>query len=120
MTNHTILVITLTMLLGHDFIGAANAQVPPSYVMIETYDRVLEAAANGDVTAIRSLAREGADLNVRDPRGRTPLMIAAHLRHYDAVRTLFEVGADINLQDKDRYDVITIAAVADDPEMIRR
>jgi ankyrin repeat protein len=49
-----------------------------------------------------------------------PLMIAAHLRHYDAVRTLFEVGADINLQDKDRYDVITIAAVADDPEMIRR
>jgi ankyrin repeat protein len=119
MSNHTILVITLTMLLGHGFIGPANAQVPPSHVMIETYNGVLEAAAKGDVTGIRSLARAGADLNVRDPRGRTPLMVAAHLRHYDAVRALLEVGADINLQDKDRYDVITIAAVADDPEMIR-
>ena len=31
---------------------------------------------------------------------------------------MLAAGADINLLDKDRYDVITIAAVADDPKMV--
>ena len=100
---------------GH---GKSTAQVPPCYVMIETYDGLLKAAAQGNITAIRSLASNGANLNARDPRGRTPLMVAAHLQHHNAVRALIEAGADINALDKDRYDVITIAAVADDPEMI--
>lgn len=31
---------------------------------------------------------------------------------------MLAAGADINLLDKDRYDVITIPAVADDPKMV--
>lgn len=96
-----------------------SAQVPPSQVTIETYQGLLEAAASGDVATIDKLAAAGADLNMRDGRGRTPLMVAAHLREYDAVRALCRNGADINSFDNDRYYVITIAAVADDPEMIR-
>ncbi len=96
-----------------------SAQVPPSQVTIETYQGLLEAAASGDVATIDKLAAAGADLNMRDGRGRTPLMVAANLREYDAVRALCRNGADINSFDNDRYDVITIAAVADDPEMIR-
>ncbi|MBT5572295.1 MAG: ankyrin repeat domain-containing protein [Alphaproteobacteria bacterium] len=97
----------------------AHAQVPPSQVTIEIYKGPLKAAAAGDVAAIEKLAAAKVDLNMRDPSGRTPLMVAAHLQHYDAVRALLAAGADINALDKDRYDVITIAAVADDAEMIR-
>ena len=113
------MVFALVLLPAAGTTSAANAQVPPSHVMMETYKGVLKAAAAGDIGEIEKLAAAGADLNTRDPRGRTPLMVAAHLGHHDAARALIAAGADINMLDKDRYDVITIAAVADDPEMIR-
>lgn len=99
--------------------GAASGQVPPSEVTQANYQGLLKAAATGDTNKIEELATGCADLNQRDSRGRTPLMVAAHLRHHDAVRTLLAAGANINLLDDDSYDVITIAAVADDPEMVR-
>jgi hypothetical protein len=46
-------------------------------------------------------------------------MVAAHLRQYDAARALIAAGANVDAFDADRYDVITIAAVADDPQMLR-
>lgn len=113
------LAFVLALLPAHGVTSTARAQVPPSHVMMETYKGVLKAAAAGDIGEIERLAAAGADLNTRDPRGRTPLMVAAHLGHHDAIRALIAAGADINLLDKDRYDVITIAAVADDAEMIR-
>ena len=110
-------IIAVAVSIGISQPGAA--QVPPSKVTTEGYTDALKAAAAGDVAAITALASKGADLNLRNPRGLTPLMVAAHLRHYDAVRALLSAGADINAFDDDRYDVITIAAVADDAEMIR-
>lgn len=113
------LAFVLALLPAHGVTSTSLAQVPPSHVMMETYKGVLKAAAAGDIGEIERLAAAGADLNTRDPRGRTPLMVAAHLGYHDAARALIAAGADINLLDKDRYDVITIAAVADDAEMIR-
>ena len=113
------LAFVLALLPAHGVTSTSLAQVPPSHVMMETYKGVLKAAAAGDIGEIERLAAAGADLNTRDPRGRTPLMVAAHLGYHDAARALIAAGADINLLDKDHYDVITIAAVADDAEMIR-
>jgi ankyrin repeat protein len=95
------------------------AQVAPGQGEIETYDGLFRAAATGDVDAINRLVADGAKLNVRDSRRRTPLMVAAHLRQYDAARALIAAGANVDAFDADRYDVVTIAAVADDPEMLR-
>lgn len=97
----------------------AAAQVPPSAVELAQYDGLHAAAAAGDAARIKSLANGGADLDARDGRGRTPLMVAAHLSHDDAARALIAAGADVNALDRDRYDAITIAAVADDPDMVR-
>jgi len=95
-----------------------NAQVPPGQGEIAAYDGLFRAAATGDVDAIKRLAADGAKLNARDGRKRTPLMVAAHLRQYAAARALIAAGANVDAFDADRYDVITIAAVADDPEML--
>ena len=91
------------------------AQVAPGQGEIETCDGLFRAAATGDVDAIS----RGTKLNARDSRRRTPLMVAAHLRQYDAARALIAAGANVDAFDADRYDVITIAAVADDPKMLR-
>ena len=100
-------------------VSPSLAQVPPGQGEIEAYDGLFRAAADGDLAAIERLTAEGAKLNARDGRKRTPLMVAAHLNQYAAARALIAAGANVDAFDADRYDVITIAAVADDPEMLR-
>ena len=73
----------------------------------------------GDVPKIEKLAAAGANLNARDPHGRTPLHVATFARQRDAIRALVKAGADINLLENDRYDAVTIASVADDEETLR-
>ena len=50
---------------------------------------------------------------------RTPLHVAAYQKKYDAARALIRLGADPNKLETDRYDIITIAAVANDLPMLR-
>lgn len=95
--------------------GIANAQVPPTVGEIEGYRGFFAAAAKGDVTAIRKLAsKKNAKVDARDGKGRTPLIVAAFAGQRDAMRALVAAGANPNALDDDRYDMVTIAAVADD------
>jgi ankyrin repeat protein len=45
--------------------------------------------------------------------------VAAHFGRHDAARTLLRLGANPNALDYQRYDIITIAAVKNDLEMLR-
>ncbi|RYY68569.1 MAG: ankyrin repeat domain-containing protein, partial [Comamonadaceae bacterium] len=57
----------------------------------------------------------GADLEVRDARGRTAVHIATHARQRESLRLLAQAGASLDAFESDRYDAVTIASVADDP-----
>jgi ankyrin repeat protein len=92
--------------------------VPPSARDVVAYSGLHAAAAKGDAGEIARLTSSGADLNARDRHGRTPLMVAAHGRHLAAAKALIDAKADLNLLDSQAYDVITIAAVADDLPML--
>lgn len=98
--------------------AGAFAQTGPSPSELAAYQALHAAAASGDVAKIRQLAGS-ADLNSRDSNGRTPLMVAAFQRHHEAARALIAAGADLNLLDKDRYDLLTISGVIDDPVMVK-
>ena len=99
--------------------GVAAAQTPPTSVEVQGYTGLLAAAHKGDVTEITRLLAAKADPNVKDSWGRTPLQVAAYGSHYNAVRALKAGGGDIRAFDRQRYDVITIAAVKDDVQMLR-
>ncbi|MGI9334855.1 MAG: ankyrin repeat domain-containing protein [Gammaproteobacteria bacterium] len=96
----------------------AAAQTPPSSYDIESYEGLHRAAHNGDVDAVRKLAASGADLEARDAAGRTPLHVAAFASHDDVLRALAEAGADLNAFEHQAYDIVTIAAVGDDLELL--
>jgi uncharacterized protein len=98
---------------------SAHAQVTPSREEIQAYTGLFAAAARGDGKQITALIAAGARPDVRDAHGRTPLHVATYGRHTDAMRALVAAGADPNALENDRYDIVTIAAVADDPATLR-
>ena len=93
---------------------AAGAQVPPSAAEKSAYKGLHAAAARGDAQDIKRLVARGAKPDVRDDYDRTPLHVAAYGRHHEAMRALVAAGAAPNALERDRYDIVTIAAVAND------
>jgi hypothetical protein len=93
----------------------AAAQVPPSAGEAAAYTGLHAAAWRGNTAAISRLAQENkAALEARDGNGRTPLHVATFAKRGDVVRALIKAGANHAAFDHDRYDAVTIAAVADD------
>ena len=62
-------------------------------------ERLLAAAASGDVATISAALDGGADIDARDDRGRTALLVATIARQTEAVRRLLEAEPDVDLQD---------------------
>ena len=83
------------------------------------YSGLLAAAHSGNVTQIEGLIASGADVNRRDAHGRTALHIATFARKPDAVRALIKGEAKTGLLENDKYDAVTVAAVADDEATLR-
>ncbi len=97
--------------------AGAMAQTAPSAAEAARYTGVLAAAQRGDLAALDRLAP--ADLQVRDGQGRTALHVATFARQHAVIRRLAATGADLGALENDRYDAVTIAAVADDEDTLR-
>ena len=97
----------------------AIAQVPPSEHELRGYQGLHAAAARGDVAAIEAHIKSGGAVNATDSHQRTPLHVAIFQKQYDAARALLRLGADPNRLEAGRYDIITIASVANDTAGLR-
>lgn len=92
----------------------ALAQVPPSPAQVSQYKGLHAAAQRGDVAKTEKLIAQKVDLNSRDEQGRTPLHVAAFAKQSPVIKLLAQAGADLSAMENDKYDAVTIAAVADD------
>ena len=100
--------------------SGAFGQTAPSPTEAAAYKGLHAAAWHNDIAQIRKLLAAGASPDTRDRRGRTALHVAAFRSHDDAVVALVRGGADPNVLENDKYDIITIAAVANDPGLLKR
>ena len=110
---------TLVLAIAGALVAAAQAQVAPSAEQVAGYRGLFTAAERGDMAALASALAAKPDLNLRDSQGRTPLHVATFARQREVIRTLAAAGADLGALENDRYDAVTIAAVADDEETLR-
>jgi ankyrin repeat protein len=100
-------------------VAPATAQNAPSREELAIYAGLHEAAAKGDPAEIERLIKDGEKPNIQDSKSRTPLLVAAYMKQPAAAHALLKLGANPNALDIDRYDIVTIAAVRNDLEMLR-
>ena len=100
------------------FADSLSAQTPPSARDLKIYAGLHAAAARGDVAELERLVAAGERVNIQDSSSRTPLHVAVYLKHHAAARALLRLGANPNAFDDQRYDILTIAAVNNDIEML--
>lgn len=99
-------------------VSAAAAQTAPTAREVAAYEGLFRAAHEGDIAAIRVALAAGADVKATDRRQRTPAHVAAFASQDGTLVVLAGAGVDMNALEYRLYDVVTIAAVADDPEMV--
>lgn len=97
----------------------AAAQVAPTPAEIAVYTGLHAAAVWGDTGQVQAASGHANLLNARDGHGRTALHVATYLAKHEVMRALVKAGADANALDSQKYDIVTIAAVADDVETLK-
>jgi len=60
---------------------------------------LIEAVTVGDIPQIKAAIASGVDLEQRDAKGRTALLIATHADNAEAAKLLITAGADVNAKD---------------------
>ena len=68
---------------------------------------------------IERLITAGEKPTLQDANSRTPLHVAAHFRHHAAARALLRLGTTPMRSMRNSYDIVTIAAVNNDVEMLK-
>jgi ankyrin repeat protein len=112
---HVVAILFLVLLA----VLPASAQVAPTEAELRAYNGLHAAAARGDLVEIEKRIASGENKEATDSRHRTPLHVATYQKQHDAARLLIRLGADPNKLEADRYDIITIAAVANDVPMLK-
>ncbi|CAG0906071.1 unnamed protein product, partial [Cyprideis torosa] len=60
----------------------------------------------------------GADLEALDPRGRTPLLLAARLQRKECLKVLLDHHANVHAEGKDGWNVVQEATASGDRELL--
>ncbi|GAB2750861.1 hypothetical protein GCM10027039_05550 [Terrabacter koreensis] len=88
---------------GFDRLAGVLVKATAAKTVADPDAALLAAAERGDADAVASALRAGADLEARDAKRRTALLLAVTGDHVDAARVLVAMGADPDALD-DRHD----------------
>lgn len=92
-------------------VNVAMAEDDPSFLLV--------AAGKGELELVKAMLDSGADPNMTDRKGLTPLMYAARKDEPEVIKLLLARGADIDAKDKSGWSALMVAIKKDHPEMAR-
>ncbi|GAC1550353.1 MAG: hypothetical protein NVS2B9_16620 [Myxococcales bacterium] len=99
--------------------GASEQWEQFKSTMVER-ENLWSAAKANDTAALLRLLRSGADIDARDHRGFSPLMLAAYAGNAEAFELLIAEGADVESADSAGNSVLMGAAFKGYPAMVER
>jgi ankyrin repeat protein len=99
--------------------SGAQAQMAPSAGELSAYTGLFRAVADSKLDAVRTAMKDAQALHITDGNGRTPLHVATFLKRRDIIPVLIKGGAKTGALDNQKYDPVTIAAVADDAQTLK-
>ena len=91
-----------------------SGQTPPSKAEVEHYSGLFKVVVEGDLTRLAQEIKATDRIDQRDGYGRTALHVATYYANHEAMSALVKSGANANALEHDFYDLVTIAAVAND------
>ncbi|NOY61603.1 MAG: hypothetical protein GXP10_00370, partial [Gammaproteobacteria bacterium] len=107
--NHPELVALLAPQDGGEAVASSAAAAAP-VVSGRAAPQILQVARFGQQAALRSLLRDGADVESRDDAGNSALIVAAGAGHAAVVDMLLQAGADSNAANSDGDTALIAAA----------
>ncbi|MDH3219387.1 MAG: ankyrin repeat domain-containing protein [Gammaproteobacteria bacterium] len=94
--------------------ASTQAQTPPDATELANYTGLFLSVVRHDATALERELGSVTAIDQRDNHGRSALHVATYFGNHQAMRRLVAAGADANALEDDFYDIVTIAAVAND------
>lgn len=71
---------------------------------------LVQASIDGDLNEVKLLVGEGADLEIRNNEGWTPLMVAAYYGYIDIAKFLVGSGAKVDVQNNKKFTALMHSA----------
>lgn len=90
----------------------------PEALFAAPNDDLIKACVKGDVAGATAAIESGADVNVKDKNGFTPLHIASNFGKIGIVKLLVEKGADVNIQSANGDTALAIAGAKGYQEVV--
>jgi len=78
-----------------------------------TAEAMVESAKNGDIVAVELFLAAGMNLNAKNAKGDTALMLAAKGGHADVINVLLKAKANVNEKNQDGETALSLAAEKD-------
>jgi len=115
----TLAAATLFFVVSHAMLGAMVYMSETRYTRESPSAQasaISTAVQDGNVQALNRVIRQGADPNVRDASGDTPLH---YTRNPVMARALVKAGANVNAQNIGGYTALMLASRTDDQDLMR-
>ncbi|MBN2185577.1 MAG: ankyrin repeat domain-containing protein [Candidatus Krumholzibacteriota bacterium] len=81
-------------------------------------ERLLQESAQGNEISVKTLLTDGAEVDMRDEIGNTPLIIASDKGYLPIVQLLIKSGADVNAQNNLHWTALMFAAGSGDSAIV--
>ena len=98
--------LPLTTIAAVVLVGCGDSQPPEPPTAKAPVISIHDAAEDANIEAIKQQLAAGADVNVKDKSGSTPLHLAAEFGHKEVAELLITKGADVNAKNKGGFMTI--------------
>ncbi|MBN1974173.1 MAG: ankyrin repeat domain-containing protein [Sedimentisphaerales bacterium] len=96
-----------------------GSTIPGQELVNISISAILEAAEKGDLEKVQSLIESGADVNIKNNGGWTPLYMASNGGYLDVAKVLIDKGANVNISNNWGWTPLHTASASGHQDIVK-